>query len=183
VILNNTQKLLAVTLSLVLVTGMTSPAFAGADPITSCDITQNQSVSLQLDANEESDIIPKSITCDGELDEIDWVIGCQLNEVTFPDGDLSGNFVGFDEVITNLGDTSEEHCIVTFQLGGLFGGNVEVIQEIWINESQEPVAGELLTVDSSSLVVAGLSSMIWMVPAVVGIVGAGVYLVKFRGRN
>ncbi|HUU48325.1 MAG TPA: hypothetical protein VMW55_06045 [Nitrosopumilaceae archaeon] len=33
---------------------------------------------------------------------------------------------------------------------------------------------------SSELVIGGLSSMIWMVPAVAGIVGTGVYLVKFR---
>lgn len=44
-----------------------------------------------------------------------------------------------------------------------------------------PVAGELLSLDSTSLVIAGLaSSMIWMVPAVAGIAGAGIYLVKVR---
>ena len=46
------------------------------------------------------------------------------------------------------------------------------------------VAGELLSLDSSALVIVGLSSMIWMVPAVAGVVGAGVYLVKTRAiRN
>ena len=50
-------------------------------------------------------------------------------------------------------------------------------------ELSTPVAGELNSIDSSALVVAGLSSMIWMVPVMAGIVGAGVYLVKFRVRK
>ena len=44
-----------------------------------------------------------------------------------------------------------------------------------------PVAGELLPLDSSALMIAGLTSMtVWMVPAVLGLAGVGVYLVKFR---
>jgi len=47
-----------------------------------------------------------------------------------------------------------------------------------------PVAGELLSLDSSALVIGGLaSSAVWMVPAVAGIVGAGIYLVKFRSSR
>jgi len=46
-----------------------------------------------------------------------------------------------------------------------------------------PVAGELLSLDSAALVIAGLGSMIWMVPAVAGAVGAGVILVKFGARE
>jgi len=43
------------------------------------------------------------------------------------------------------------------------------------------VAGELLPIDSSALMIAGLTSMsVWMVPTVLGLAGAGVYLVKFR---
>ena len=43
------------------------------------------------------------------------------------------------------------------------------------------VAGELLPLDSSALMIAGLTSMsVWMIPTVVGLAGAGVYLVKFR---
>ena len=50
-------------------------------------------------------------------------------------------------------------------------------------ESLTPVAGELLSLDSSALVIAGLSSMIWMISTVAGLVGAGVYLVKFRANR
>ena len=49
---------------------------------------------------------------------------------------------------------------------------------------QEQVAGELLPLDNTSLVIAGLTSMsVWMVPAVVGLAGAGVYLVKCRANR
>ncbi|MFQ5440099.1 MAG: hypothetical protein ACE5DL_01410 [Nitrosopumilaceae archaeon] len=45
----------------------------------------------------------------------------------------------------------------------------------------DPVAGELLSLDTSVLVVAGLtSSAAWMIPTLAGIAGAGIYLVKLR---
>jgi len=46
------------------------------------------------------------------------------------------------------------------------------------------VAGELLPLDNSALMIAGLTSMsVWMVPAVAGLAGVGVYLVKYRARD
>jgi hypothetical protein len=49
---------------------------------------------------------------------------------------------------------------------------------------EDQVAGELLPLDSTALLIGGLSSMsMWMIPAVVGIAGAGVYLVKFRANR
>lgn len=48
-------------------------------------------------------------------------------------------------------------------------------------EVAQPVAGELLTIDSSALVIAGLTgSAVWMIPTIAGIAGAGIYLVKLR---
>lgn len=48
-------------------------------------------------------------------------------------------------------------------------------------EVPTPVAGELLSIDSSALVIAGLTgSAAWMIPTIAGIAGAGLYLVKFR---
>jgi len=45
----------------------------------------------------------------------------------------------------------------------------------------EQVAGELLSLDSTALFLAGIQSMtVWMIPTVLGLAGAGVYLVKFR---
>jgi len=43
------------------------------------------------------------------------------------------------------------------------------------------VGGELLSIDSTALMLAGLqSSAIWMLPVLAGIAGTGFYLVKFR---
>jgi len=56
-------------------------------------------------------------------------------------------------------------------------GEVTSLQD----ECPTQVAGELLPLDSTALFLAGIQSMtVWMVPAVVGLAGAGVYLVKFR---
>ena len=46
------------------------------------------------------------------------------------------------------------------------------------------VAGELLPLDSTALLIGGLTSMsAWMIPAVAGLAGAGIYLVKFRANR
>ncbi|HUU48111.1 MAG TPA: myxococcus cysteine-rich repeat containing protein [Nitrosopumilaceae archaeon] len=54
------------------------------------------------------------------------------------------------------------------------------------DEGDKPisVAGELESIDSSALVIAGLTgSAAWMIPTVAGIAGAGLYLVKFRSNK
>jgi len=63
-------------------------------------------------------------------------------------------------------------------------GNFEAIAVI-VDDDEPPqethVAGELLPIMSSALVIAGVSTIaIWMIPTVLGLAGAGVYLVKFR---
>jgi len=53
-----------------------------------------------------------------------------------------------------------------------------------VPESQSQVAGELLPLDTSALMIAGLTSMsVWMIPTVLGLAGVGVYLVKFRANR
>ncbi len=48
----------------------------------------------------------------------------------------------------------------------------------------DTVAGELLPLNTSALMIAGLSSMsVFMIPAVAGIAGAAMYLVKYRARD
>ena len=43
------------------------------------------------------------------------------------------------------------------------------------------VAGELLPLDNTALLLAGFSSIaIWMVPAILGVAGAGIYFIKTR---
>lgn len=53
---------------------------------------------------------------------------------------------------------------------------------LYLNECAAPlVGGELLSIDSTALMLAGLqSSAIWMIPTLAGLAGAGFYLVKFR---
>jgi len=73
----------------------------------------------------------------------------------------------------------ESHCLP---------GNIDTIaiidganNNLCTFQNQRIVAGELLPLDSTALFLAGIQSMtVWMVPAVVGLAGVGVYLVKFR---
>ena len=60
-------------------------------------------------------------------------------------------------------------------------GNHDLLN--WNYSADKPVAGELLPLDSSALVIAGLSSATWMIPAVAGIAGAGIYLIRFRANR
>jgi len=167
------------------VLGNTQNAYAGANPITDCTISPDM-VNLQLGANETSTPIPKIITClqSQEINFVEVTDDCNaiivflglVQEDPFGTAQIS-----FAETIRIFADTSEQHCTVEFEVNGLFGGMDTVRQEIWINEPPELVAGELLPLDSSALMIAGLTSMtVWMVPTVLGLAGAGVYLVKFR---
>ena len=48
----------------------------------------------------------------------------------------------------------------------------------------EQVAGELLPINTSALMIAGLTaSAVWMIPAVAGLAGVGIYLIKFRANK
>ena len=58
-------------------------------------------------------------------------------------------------------------------------GNHDILN--WNFLVDQPVAGELLLLDTSALMIGGLaSSAVWMIPTLAGIAGAGLYLVKFR---
>lgn len=52
-----------------------------------------------------------------------------------------------------------------------------------IDCSQTVVAGELMSLDNSALMIAGLSSMIWIAPTAAGITGAGLFIVKYRANR
>jgi hypothetical protein len=167
------------------VLGNTQTAYAGADEITSCNIVPDE-VELQLGSGEESDAILKTITCDGQIDEMEAEFDCTLNTPSItPDNVLNPFVLTLSEVVLNNGDISEEHCIVTFMiLGQLEAVKMNVTQTLWINAPEaQPVAGELSSINSSALVIAGLSSAVWMIPMFAGIAGAGIYLIKFRANR
>ena len=181
--LNNTQKLLAGVLALVLVAGMTSPAFAGGGQ---CTITQNQTVEVNIEPEGEV-VIPKTIECTAEIFSFDpddsecLALGLEIGYEPFIPTDPK--ILDVNEIIFNDGlGTEEGHCSIhwTMDMGG--AGFRTVIQELWVNEPL--VAGELLPLDSTALLIGGLSSMsVFMIPAVAGIAGVGIYLVKFRANK
>jgi len=98
--------------------------------------------------------------------------------VVLPDGTLiiEGTFANFGGFI-NQGLV--QVCLDAEVIGTPIPG---VVEEIDCSQVV-PVAGELLSLDNSALMIAGLSSMIWMVPVVAGLAGAGIYLVKFRANR
>lgn len=109
-----------------------------------------------------------------------WMNGVYL------DGELHPGGVGSNEPSINLPDQGpgthylqilrEDHGVDTGFSILVTGDETEECLP-----DGEPVAGELLSLDTSSLVIGGLvSSAVWMIPAVAGIAGAGIYLVKLR---
>jgi len=179
---NELNKLLAGTLSLVLVAGMTSPVFAGQQ--FECTILEGDLLSVQLPAGGQV-TIPKNILCNGDIaGPIVIQVGeCLALGVTIGISNVVvvPNQLTFDETFIDDGLGGDEgHCIQVWEVTSDITGEVIFVeQELWFNEQQ--VAGELLPLDSSALMIAGLTSMtVWMVPAVAGLAGVGVYLVKFR---
>jgi len=235
----NTQKILAGTIALVLVMGMTSPAFADVplddtapapdatviitaatvidfdsfvnDESGNGEITGNEFVAegvvfstpdlaLNLGTTPLSGTQPNSLGADltsvndfnGSL-EIEFTGTQCANDVEFlifnpsfqaEAFDINGDSLG---VLTNTGPFDE-----VFSFAGLpvhkvvTTGNLYAIDTLMftLEECGTVVAGELLSVDSSALVIAGLTSMsLWMIPTVAGIAGAGIYLVKFRANR
>lgn len=133
--LNYSQKLLAGTLALILVAGMSNAAFA-SDP-NPPDADQD-GVMDSLDLCEPT---PIGQTADGN--------GCS-------DDDGDGVY-GF-----------EDDCLKTPSGAKVGADGCEI-----------SVAGELLSINSSVLVIASLTgSAAWIVPAVAGIAGMGAYFVK-----
>ena len=161
---------------------MTSCSFQGEDtyesnlndPVSNCLVSIHQEfLSLRGQFPQIRNVI---VTDDCDL----VFVFLGLDQDPFNTAEIS-----FTETIQILEDTSEQHCTVEFQVFGVNDGSDTVIQKIWINEPPpEPdtrVAGQLLTLDSSALFLAGIQSMtVWMIPAVLGLAGVGVYLVKFR---
>jgi hypothetical protein len=67
------------------------------------------------------------------------------------------------------------------QISGSISGDSPIGGLAFAESCQPQVAGELLSLDTSALMIAGLTSMsVWMIPTVLGLAGVGVYLVKFR---
>jgi len=158
--LNNAHKLLAGTLALVLVAGMTSPALAQTTP----DIAVDKMTEICTAGDVSGDpCIPcpdNMILAEGICDPCLVWLGDSAY-ICDSDGD------GVEDFVDECPDTPPQ----------------TMVDEVGC-PTEKPVAGELLSLDSSSLVVAGLtSSAVWMIPTVAGIAGAGLYLVKLRANR
>jgi len=238
----NTQKFLAGTIALVLVMGMTSPAFAvtsglddGEIPTDSviaptvspddvlidfeaCPIGENPSYS-----EDGATIISTSgllrcltlpgtcsgtcaIGVDGPFKPVRTDFPTLVSQVSADMGDQSGDLdIMFmeaytsDDVLVDSDILDCGNCFGSFNLS-VSGSDIAYVitgSDSTINESSvavdniiftpqdnNGVAGELLSIDSSALVIAGLTSMsLWMIPTVLGLAGAGIYLVKFRANR
>jgi len=216
--LNNTQKLLAGALALVLVAGMTSPAFANPMGDTVLILidgveAEPQNIELEVVPGPEFEFELLSAGSKFTVDIEDGAIW-----IDFPNGYLLGDEAAFTVHIEDIewldengnkiqGEIVDLFC-ETFEDGfpirvlGHSFSNFEGASVVWIDVEplftplgpqlsvrceytvehvETQVAGELLPLDNSALMIAGLTSMsVWMVPAVAGLAGAGVYLVKFR---
>ena len=199
---NNTQKLLAGTLALVLVAGMTSPAYASLIGDTIHYNIQSGTCEADVVVEDPGIEVPScvfiSIDIDGDSIWFESVIaipdGSQVSGITYeftsldwinnPNGFITGVELVNPQTIPistlEFGDHSITLANDPFVLN--CGGPSTCLFEWHLDiETFHPVAGELLPLDTSALMIAGLTSMsVWMVPAVLGLAGVGVYLVKFR---
>lgn len=102
-----------------------------------------------------------------------------------PYGDSAYN-MGLDPTFQNIPHTANTLTIEWFASGDNWQGGTD---ESWAIENVEidlsgvgpVVGGELLPIDNTALLVAGIqSSTIWMLPALAGIAGASAYFVRTR---
>jgi len=177
--------LFTATLSITIVTLFLAPAgtnLAFAGQPFACTITEGDMLMLQLPAGGQL-TEPKTIECNQDFDQFsvdpnDCVnIGVGIGFVPIV---ITPQSITLGETFTDIGLGNDEgHCIQVWEVTTITGVIDILEQEIWFNVP--PVAGELLPLDSTALFLAGIQSMtVWMIPTVLGLAGAGVYLVKFR---
>jgi len=239
-IFNNSQKVITGALALILVSGMSTPAFAGSPDFkciigqTTLDVLLNGACIIAGDKifekwelkfdNGDYDIA--NITVIPVNDDPNnpglrfltpgftgETINEQVKVFEFEVSTISGNAIikdislelisgtgnvfireqllpsGVIDILVNPGQlfddveftpTDSMKVSLRIEAGEFSSGELQEFVALYSQIPPQPVAGELLALDSSALVIAGLSGMIWMVPAVAGVLGAGVYLIKFR---
>ena len=114
------------------------------------------------------------------------------NTITFDANPVVGTLIGTDgdpcwgqtttwgyrADVTSLisGNGNGAHSITLPSVGLREGASLVII-----HDSKGPVGGELLPIDNTVLLLAGLqTSSIWMIPTLAGLAGSGFYLIKFR---
>ena len=150
--------------------------------ITGADATSSLEIVL-CDDTDNDDPNLSVISPTGQRNNNDTVTPCGAtfleSRITYNPGQVE-NGCWVTKSFTFL-DLSSGDYTLTLTLTG--PGNITPLGEVTSLDDDCPtqVAGELLPLDNSALMIAGLSSMsVWMVPAIAGLAGAGVYLVKHR---
>jgi hypothetical protein len=117
--------------------------------------------------------------CSEETLEIN--LDCSEPQITLYEEDFPISCWAGGNVTLAVTDCQDNMSTSIWEINSL-NNNIECIENC---DPPSAVAGELLSLDSSSLLIGGLaSSAVWMIPAVAGIAGAGIYLIKFRtNRN
>ena len=93
--------------------------------------------------------------------------------------DINNPQISYSYILTNLGDTSEEHCQQEWEFEDSNGVVISVIQELWINAPEnEPIGGTSIPVSTTTLLVAGAQANmgLWSL-ALVGMVAAGAAII------
>ena len=164
----------------------------GSDNSIGCGGFSNDSLPPNLLRPEQHDNLncvtdfTITIPCDGTVD-FDWssVNSQESNEFDVPGFLVNGVFTVLNHDLTDSGSQG-----VPVQVGDVFGFRVDATDDfagfgvLDITNFDGPqcvVGGELLPIDSTALVLAGLqTSAIWMLPVLAGAAGVGVFYIKTR---
>ena len=167
------------------VLGNTQAAYAGGG---SCGVTPSN-VDVILAPGASSQVIPKSIDCNGGPDNV--VIDtddCSNKgiDVSFENTGIPVFLWKGDETITNDNNAvpGDVICLVSFDVDTSLGPTV-ISQTITVT-TPEPtvVGGEFSPIDSTALVLAGLqTSAIWMIPVLAGVAGSAFGILYIKNRR
>jgi len=167
----------SITSSIIL--GNSNFAYAGGDCIT---IPNPADVTL---AQGESQTIQKQVSlCEFGIGNVviqnDNDCTSQGIDVSLQSNDNDNNAVWIgDETITNTGgNPGTTTCVLELFALDATGGNAPASQTIRVTTSAPIVGGELIPIDSTSLLLAGSQSFSWMIPVVLSVLGIGLFVVS-----
>jgi len=157
-------------------------------PGSECTLSPTE-VKLTLDKGESSEVISKVIDCDSDIltDDADpsdcQNKGIDVNIFNFQTPNPSE--IDFNERFTNTGGApGQTHCEVTFLVEFENNDpNVLLIQEVWITTpGPTVVGGELIPIQTTSLILAGAQSFSWMIPVILSVLGIGLFVFR-KSKN
>jgi len=89
-----------------------------------------------------------------------------------------------DETITNDNNAvpGDVICIVSFDVDTSLGPTV-ISQTITVTTPEPPVVGgELIPIETTTLILAGSQSFSWMIPVVLSVLGIGLFVVSRKSE-